>query len=358
LKVLVITSWSDAGYELYGKRWLETAALFSPEMETLVVSDADLAKDEGFVAFCERHKDRVMDPKAPGYDYRQDLVRFAHKVFALKVALRAAADHDYLMWLDGDIETIKPIDADFLGKICPADKDGARSALAAALALMPLHAHTSKGFDRSPPLWVRVNAVDPWLSADLAMCAASPAVRSVMVPKAESPVQMQAVFEACGGKPLVALIETAQGFAQRDALANHGAVARLAFGSIDFQVDLGIAGEGDALLMFRSALVLASRLAGLPAPLDGVTVEVNDDRRVSADAARARELGFGGKLCIHPQQVGPVNAAFSPGEAELQWAERVVAAMQAAGGAAVAVDGKMVDKPVLLRAQALLAQQR
>ncbi len=110
--------------------------------------------------------------------------------------------------------------------------------------------------------------------------------------------------------------------------------------------------------MFRSALVLASRLAGLPAPLDGVTVEVNDDRRVSADAARARELGFGGKLCIHPQQVGPVNAAFSPGEAELQWAERVVAAMQAAGGAAVAVDGKMVDKPVLLRAQALLAQQR
>ena len=125
MKVLVVTSWSDAGYELYGKRWLETAALFSPEMETLVVSDADLAKDEGFVAFCERHKDRVMDPKAPGYDYRQDLVRFAHKVFALKVALKAAADHDYLMWLDGDIETIKPIDEDFLAKICPADKDGA-----------------------------------------------------------------------------------------------------------------------------------------------------------------------------------------------------------------------------------------
>lgn len=243
--------------------------------------------------------------------------------------------------------------------VAPADKDAARSALAAALALMPPpHAHTSKGFDGSPPLWVRVNAVEPWLSADLAMCAVSPAVRSVMVPKSESPAQMQAVFEACGGKPLVALIETAQGFAQRDALANHGAVARLAFGSIDFQVDLGIAGEGDALLMFRSALVLASRLAGLPAPLDGVTVEVNDDRRVSADAARARELGFGGKLCIHPQQVGPVNAAFSPSEAELQWAERVVAAMQAAGGAAVAVDGKMVDKPVLLRAQALLAQRR
>jgi citrate lyase subunit beta/citryl-CoA lyase len=107
--------------------------------------------------------------------------------------------------------------------------------------------------------------------------------------------------------------------------------------------------------MFRSALVLTSRLAGLPAPLDGVTVEVNDDGRVSADTARARELGFGGKLCIHPRQVAAVNAAFSPSEAELDWAQRVVAAMQAAGGAAVAVDGKMVDKPVLLRAQAVLA---
>jgi hypothetical protein len=112
-----------------------------------------------------------------------------------------------------------------------------------------------------------------------------------MVPKAESPAQMQAASEACGGKPLVALIETAQGFAQRDALAAHPAVTRLAFGAIDFQVDLGIAGEGDALLMFRSALVLTSRLAGLPAPLDGVTVEVSDEIRVGADAARARELG-------------------------------------------------------------------
>lgn len=242
--------------------------------------------------------------------------------------------------------------------VAHADKDAARSALAAALALMPPHAHTSKGFDGSPPLWVRVNAVEPWLSADLAMCAASPAVCSVMVPKAESPAQMQAAFEACGGKPLVALIETAQGFAQRDALAAHPAVTRLAFGAIDFQVDLGIAGEGDALLMFRSALVLTSRLAGLPAPLDGVTVEVSDEIRVGADAARARELGFGGKLCIHPRQVAAVNAAFSPTQAELDWAQRVVAAMQAAGGAAVAVDGKMVDKPVLLRAQAVLAARR
>ena len=155
----------------------------------------------------------------------------------------------------------------------------------------------------------------------------------------------------------MALIETARGFANRDEIATHPAVQRLAFGSIEFQLDLGIAGGGEALLMFRSGLVLASRLAGLPAPLDGVTVEVADLQPVAADAARARQLGFGGKLCIHPSQVGPVNAAFSPSAAELEWAQRVVAACEAAAGAAVAVDGKMVDKPVLLRAQAILARQ-
>ncbi len=236
--------------------------------------------------------------------------------------------------------------------VAPQDKDLARAALDAALA-------AGVGLPGvSVPLWVRVNAASPWVEEDMAVCARHAAVQAVMVPKAESTAQMQDAWERGGGKPLVALIETAAGFAQRDEVALHRAVQRLAFGSIDFQLDLGIAGEGEALLMFRSALVLSARLASLPPPLDGVTVEVADLRPVAADAARARALGFGGKLCIHPQQVGPVNVAFSPSAAEMDWAQRVVAACEAAAGAAVAVDGKMVDKPVLLRAQALLAQRR
>ena len=240
--------------------------------------------------------------------------------------------------------------------VAPQDKDSARAALDVALA----HQHRASGAAPSagPALWVRVNAGAPWSDQDLALCARHAAVQAVVVPKAESAQQMQAAFEACGRKPLVALIETAEGYARRDDVASHPAVKRLAFGSIDFQLDLGISGEGDALLVFRSGLVLASRLAGLPAPLDGVTVEVANPEVVAADAARARALGFGGKLCIHPQQVGPVNAAFSPSPAEIEWAQRVVAACEASAGAAVAVDGKMVDRPVLLRAQALLAQQR
>ena len=240
--------------------------------------------------------------------------------------------------------------------VAPQDKDSARAALDVALA----HQHRASATAPSagPALWVRVNTGAPWSDQDLALCARHAAVQAVMVPKAESAQQMRAAFEACGCKPLLALIESAEGYARRDEVASHPAVERLAFGSIDFQLDLGISGEGDALLVFRSGLVLASRLAGLPAPLDGVTVEVADPRVVAADAARARALGFGGKLCIHPQQVGPVNAAFSPSPAEIEWAQRVVAACEASAGAAVAVDGKMIDRPVLLRAQALLAQQR
>ncbi|MFM8696588.1 MAG: HpcH/HpaI aldolase/citrate lyase family protein [Betaproteobacteria bacterium] len=240
--------------------------------------------------------------------------------------------------------------------VAPQDKDSARAALDVALA-GELRARASAGA-AGPALWVRVNAGAPWSDQDLALCARHAALQAVVVPKAESAQQMQAAFEACGRKPLVALIETAEGYARRDEVASHPAVKRLAFGSIDFQLDLGISGEGDALLVFRSGLVLASRLAGLPAPLDGVTVEVANAEVVAADAAHARALGFGGKLCIHPQQVGPVNAAFSPSPAEIAWAQRVVAACEASAGAAVAVDGKMVDRPVLLRAHALLAQQR
>lgn len=234
--------------------------------------------------------------------------------------------------------------------VAPQDKDTARQALSTVLADVPVGS--------GHRVMVRVNAAAPWWAQDLAQCAALAAIDAVMVPKAESAGQMQQAHELSGGKPLVALIETALGFEQRAAVAAHPAVRRLAFGSIDFQADLGISAEGDALLMFRSALVLSSRLAGLQPPLDGVTVDIQDPAVVREDAGRARGLGFGGKLCIHPTQVVPVNEAFSPTPQELAWARRVVQASAASAGAAVAVDGKMVDKPVLLRAQALLAQIR
>src|SRR6185369_7734338 len=132
-------------------------------------------------------------------------------------------------------------------------------------------------------------------------------------------------------------------------------VQRLMFGTIDFQFELGIDGDGDELLAFRSRLVLASKLAGIQSPVDGPCTSWEDPELLIADSRRARKLGFGGKLCIHPKQVAPVNAAFSPSDAEIEWARKVLEAAQRSAGAAVAVDGRMIDRPVILKAEQIVA---
>ena len=205
------------------------------------------------------------------------------------------------------------------------------------------------------PVLVRINAADTdWFREDCEL-AGRPGVAGIMLPKAERSEDIESLM-AAGARAVLPLVETAIGFDQARTLAGAAGVERLAFGSIDFQLDLGISGEDDALLAFRSGLVLASRLAGAAAPVDGVCTAIDDPAPLAAEAARARRLGFGGKLCIHPRQVQAVNAAFSPSEAELRWATRVLEAAAGASGAAVAVDGKMIDRPVLLRARAILAE--
>jgi citrate lyase subunit beta/citryl-CoA lyase len=154
------------------------------------------------------------------------------------------------------------------------------------------------------------------------------------------------------------IVETARGFWNVSALAHTPNVGRLMFGSIDFQLDLGINGEGEELLYFRSQLVLVSRLAGLPPPVDGVTAVFDSTDPVRADALRARRFGFGGKLCIHPKQIATVNECFGPTQKEQAWAKRVVEAAATAGGAAISLDGEMIDRPVLARALEFLKQSR
>jgi len=150
-------------------------------------------------------------------------------------------------------------------------------------------------------------------------------------------------------------IETARGFQNALALASEKPVQRLLFGSIDFQLDLAMTAEEEELLYFRSQIVLDSRLAGIRPPVDGVTTDINSPERVRADTLRARRLGFGGKMCIHPKQVPVVNECFTPSAEEEAWARRVVEASSEARGAAISVDGKMVDRPVLARAEVILA---
>jgi citrate lyase subunit beta/citryl-CoA lyase len=226
--------------------------------------------------------------------------------------------------------------------VAPDAKVGARAALASWLA----HATTA--------VIVRVNAAETlWFAADLALCA-HPQVAGIVLPKAERRADLASAAAVAPGKRLYPLIESATGFEAMRSLASEPGVERLVFGSIDFQLDVGIAGDDDGLLMVRSQIVLASRLADLRAPVDGVTTAIHDDAVLAAEAARARRLGFGAKLCIHPRQVKAVERAFAPSDEERDWARRVLEAAGKAQGAAVAVDGRMVDKPVLLRARAIL----
>ncbi|MFL6627564.1 MAG: HpcH/HpaI aldolase/citrate lyase family protein [Vitreoscilla sp.] len=225
--------------------------------------------------------------------------------------------------------------------VAPAAKAAARDALVDRLA-------------GDAGIVLRINGRDtPWFDDDL-RAAAHPAVVAVMCPKAASADDIAAVRSHAADKTVLALIETAAGMAGVGAIAAAAGVARLVFGSIDLQLDLDIE-DDDALRPYRAQLVLAARLAGLPAPIDGVTTAIGDAAALAHDARRARTSGFGGKLCIHPAQVAAVNAAFAASPEQLDWARRVVAATRASEGAAVAVDGRMVDAPVFARACRLLA---
>jgi citrate lyase subunit beta/citryl-CoA lyase len=127
------------------------------------------------------------------------------------------------------------------------------------------------------------------------------------------------------------------------------------FGTIDFALDLGLSGDPVGFDFAASRLALASRAAGLAAPVAGVTPDIADPAPLLADLQRARAHGFSAKLCIHPKQIAWIHTALQPSAAELDWAQRVIAAAQGAPGA-VQVDGRMVDKPVLQRALATLAR--
>jgi len=239
--------------------------------------------------------------------------------------------------------------------VAPERKDAARTQIAEGFAALPS--------DADGRMLVRVNAFGtPWHADDRALVARLAAQRllaGVVLPKAERAADLAALAQAVGpATALLPLIESVAGLDAVDALAASPQVLCLVFGHLDFQADAGMAcGPDEAeLVPVRLALVLASRRAGLAPPVDGVTADWRDTARLTAEASRARRGGFGAKLCIHPDQVTGVAAAFSPSADELAWASRVCDAVRAAGGGVVNVDGRMVDGPVVKLAERLLAQ--
>ncbi|MBX3023973.1 CoA ester lyase [bacterium] len=250
--------------------------------------------------------------------------------------------------------------------VAPAAKGEARGLVAAALR--------AGGYGASEPA-VRVNAPGtPWFGADLAATVAAGAA-AIMVPKAERAGELAAVaerldgLERAHGRPpgsvrLLALVETAAGIA--DAFALGAATPRLealCFGHADLARDLRLAGADAArgvLHHARCALALAARGRGLAA-IDCVCLAVRDAEAARADARLGLELGFAGKLCIHPQQVAIVNQVYTPTPAQIARARRVVSAWRTArrdGHAVLTLDGMMVDAPLVAAEEQVLERAR
>ncbi len=201
------------------------------------------------------------------------------------------------------------------------------------------------------PVLVRINARNtPWFEADAALGALN-GVAGIVLPKAERADDVcAAVALARRRVPVYPLIERARGMWNALEVAKAPHVERLLFGTLDFIVDMGMSDDGVSLNHFRSQLTLISRVAGIESPVDGVTPDIHDGERIERDALNGRQLGFGGKLCIHPKQIRFVHTCFRPSADEVRWARRVLDATRDANGGVVTVDGKMVDRPVLLRA--------
>lgn len=215
-------------------------------------------------------------------------------------------------------------------------------------------AHLVKHDVRGMPVIVRINASEsPCFDDDLAALTQAH-FSAVMLPKTNSAADIRAVHERLGRiVPIIPLIETAVGITALPDIMGASGVGVVAFGALDYAMDLGCNPSWDAMLAARSEIVFRSRLAGIAAPIDGVTTVLDDADQVQADTERAVSLGFGGKLMIHPRQIAPALRAFLPSDDSLAWARQVIDLSD--GGGAVQLNGAMIDRPVLERARRIIA---
>ena len=219
--------------------------------------------------------------------------------------------------------------------------------------------------------YVRINAFDtPFCFEDLQAVVAR-GVDGIVLPKVESPAQLVAVdwvvtaLERArglteGGIDLMPIVETGRGMAALRDIARSGTrVRRLSFGAGDYTLDVGMRWtfEERELDHARTAIVVESRAAGLEPPVDTVFIHLGKPEALRRSTELARNLGFQGKLCIHPEQLGPVNEVFTPSDEEIAKSERHVAAFEeaeASGSVSIQVDGYFIDYPIVEKARRTL----
>jgi len=231
------------------------------------------------------------------------------------------------------------------------------------------------GIPRASKLYVRVNALTTeWCYGDI-VAIVHAGLDGIILPKVEHSHQLRTVDWLIdslerergllpGSIDLIPIIETALGISNLSGICRSGTRARcLAFGAGDFTLDMGMVWTRSEieLLPHRAACVMESRAAGMEPPLDTVWADLRDADGFIASARHAAALGFQGKMCIHPDQIAPANAAFTPDEAAVAQAKRVAAAFdkaEAEGLASIQLDGQFIDYPIVQRARRVLAAAR
>jgi citrate lyase subunit beta/citryl-CoA lyase len=243
--------------------------------------------------------------------------------------------------------------ADLEDAVATEAKVAARSTAAAAIDALDAAASPVPS-----TVLIRVNPVgSPWFADDVA-AAAGCAASGLVVPKLESQHQVDQIRQVMAEHSwldglLVAGLETALGVADARSLLGRG-VSGVYFGAEDYVADIGgrRSRGGDEVLYARSQVLLAARLAGIPA-LDQVVPDFADDERFLADARAGQNLGYQGKMCIHPRQVPLANQVFTPTDAEVAHAREVLGAGQAGVGV---VDGQMIDDVHVRMARTVMAR--
>lgn len=216
----------------------------------------------------------------------------------------------------------------------------------------------------APEIWVRIPGDEP---AEECAAVAEAGLEGIVIPKARSPVEVEAVATALGATgqlpavELIVLIETAQGLQHADEIAAVPGVTRLMSGEADMAAELGIAPREEAAwLPVRSRIVVASAAAGLAGPIAPVSPDFSDPVELEQQGRRLRRQGFRAGAAIHPTQVAPYMNAFAPDEAELTSARRIVelydAALASGRGAVVDDAGRMVDEATAKAARRLLEE--
>jgi len=215
---------------------------------------------------------------------------------------------------------------------------------------------TRRWLDGGGQAWVRVDRFGAaGFDRDLDAVTGTAGLLGVILPKAEAPRALAELASRLGpGVGLVALIETALGLHRVHDVAAAVGLTRLAFGSLDFAADIRADDSPDAMLLARNTIVLASRIAGLAAPIDGVSTVIRDADALERSARHSRSLGFRDKLCIHPAQIGPTARGLAYSDDEIAWARDVLRAAEGSLGVATGSDGQMIDKPVVDRARSIL----